>query len=142
MATGHPGNETIDVRGAQQLIFGVGTDIVEVARMEKIFRRHGTRALEKFLAVAERADCQKNPDPARFLAKRFAAKEAFGKALGTGIRGHLTLPSISVRHDPLGKPYLQLSHVVQHQQIANCLSRVDSRVRILMPPPTKLAHCR
>lgn len=95
------------------MIFGIGTDIVDVARMEKIFWRHGARALEKFLAVEERADCQRSSDPARFLAKRFASKEALGKALGTGIRGQLTLPSISVMHDVAGKPYFQLGTAAQ-----------------------------
>ena len=113
------------------MIFGIGTDIVAVSRMEIIFRRHGDRALEKFLALDERADCRQSPDTARFLAKRFAAKEALGKALGTGIRGQLTLPSISVRHDALGKPYFQLDAAAQNllnsRNLAAHLSISDER---------------
>lgn len=86
------------------MIFGIGTDIVAVARMGELYHRHGDRALAKLLAVEERTDFARSTDPARFLAKRFAAKEAFGKALGTGIAAPATLPNIGVIHDALGKP--------------------------------------
>lgn len=86
------------------MIFGVGTDIVAVKRMADYFQRHGERGLEKMLAPAEREACRTSPDPALFLAKRFAAKEAFAKALGTGVRAPATLTAIGVTHDDLGKP--------------------------------------
>lgn len=86
------------------MIFGVGTDIVAVARLGKLFERHGERAADKLLADAERADFARTRDPARFLAKRFAAKEAFGKALGIGVAAPATLHNVAVVHDPLGKP--------------------------------------
>ncbi len=91
------------------MIRGIGTDIVAVARMEALFRRHGERALAKILAPAEREDCRRSPDPARFLAKRFAAKEALGKALGTGIRAPALLPDMSIVHDALGRPGFHLA---------------------------------
>lgn len=86
------------------MIFGIGTDIVAVARMAEYWQRHGERGLEKMLAPAEREACRASPDPGRFLAKRFAAKEALGKAYGTGVRAPLLLPEVSVEHDALGKP--------------------------------------
>ena len=86
------------------MIAGIGTDIVVVARLGTLFERHGERALDKVLAPTERADFEKAKDPARFLAKRFAAKEAFGKALGIGVATPATLPNIAVVHDELGKP--------------------------------------
>ena len=86
------------------MIAGVGTDIVAVARLGKLYARHGERALEKLLAAQERADFDKASDPARFLAKRFAAKEALGKALGIGVATPATLQNIAVVHDQLGKP--------------------------------------
>ena len=87
------------------VIHGIGTDIVAVARMAEFFRRHGERSLEKTLAPTEREACRASRDPARFLAKRFAAKEALGKALGSGVRDPVLLPDIAVEHDALGKPF-------------------------------------
>ena len=87
------------------MIYGIGTDIAEVARFATLYERHGDSALEKMLAPAELAECRNSPWPARFLAKRFAAKEALGKAFGTGVREPLLLPDITVAHDELGKPY-------------------------------------
>jgi holo-[acyl-carrier protein] synthase len=91
------------------MIFGIGTDIVAIARMSDLWQRHGERALERLLAVSERDDCRCATDPGRFLAKRFAAKEALGKALGTGIRAPAQLNAIAISHDAHGKPYFDLA---------------------------------
>ena len=86
------------------MIHGVGTDIAAVARLASLYDRHGERALEKLLAPTEREAFERAADKGRFLAKRFAAKEAFGKALGIGVATPATLPNIAVVHDELGKP--------------------------------------
>jgi len=86
------------------MIFGIGTDIVAISRMAEFWQRHGERGLEKMLAPDEREACKKSSDPGRFLAKRFAAKEALAKACGTGVRAPVLLPAIEVTHDALGKP--------------------------------------
>jgi holo-[acyl-carrier protein] synthase len=86
------------------VIYGIGTDIVAVSRLRGMWERHGDRVLDKLLAPQEMADFTRAADKGRFLAKRFAAKEAFSKALGTGVRPPATLPSIAVIHDELGKP--------------------------------------
>lgn len=91
------------------MIFGVGTDIVVIARMTSMWERHGERALERILAPEERADFRRATDPGRFLAKRFAAKEALAKALGTGIRAPVSLSAIAVAHDIHGKPCFELA---------------------------------
>lgn len=91
------------------MISGVGTDIVNIARLAEMYRRHPERTLTKLLASDERDACLAASDPARFLAKRFAAKEAFAKALGLGVRPPATLPAISIAHDELGKPYFVYS---------------------------------
>ena len=90
------------------MIAGVGTDIAAVARLGQLYARHGERALEKLLAPAEMADFARASDPARFLAKRFAVKEAAAKALGTGIRNGLAFNQFEVFNDELGKPSLRL----------------------------------
>jgi len=111
------------------MIAGVGTDIAAVARLGKLYARHGERALEKLLAAAERADFSKASDPARFLAKRFAAKEAFGKALGIGVSAPATLPNIAVTHDALGKPVFvfapELAQYLAERQLISHLSISD-----------------
>ena len=91
------------------MIYGIGTDIAAVARLTNMHERHGTAAADKLLAPDEMADFEAAADKGRFLAKRFAAKEAFGKALGTGVRAPATLPAIAVVHDELGKPVFRFS---------------------------------
>ncbi len=88
------------------MIFGIGTDIVEYARIEAMWQRHGVRLAERMLSAQELPEFLSHPT-ARFLAKRFAAKEAFAKAAGSGLRHPVSLSRISVTHDGLGKPVLQ-----------------------------------
>lgn len=89
------------------MIHGIGTDIVEYARVEALWARHGRRFAARLLNERELPGLDAHADPARFLAKRFAAKEAFAKAVGSGMRYPVTLQRISVTHDGLGKPVLQ-----------------------------------
>ena len=86
------------------MIFGIGTDILAVRRMADMHARHGDRLARRLLASEELGDYERAPSKARFLAKRFAAKEALGKAMGTGIRAPLTLTAVGVVHDALGRP--------------------------------------
>jgi holo-[acyl-carrier protein] synthase len=86
------------------MILGIGTDIVAVKRMDDMHARHGDRLARRLLAPEEWDDYVRAASKARFLAKRFAAKEALGKAMGTGIRAPLTLASVGVVHDALGRP--------------------------------------
>lgn len=88
------------------MIYGIGTDLIEIARMAEAYQRHGARFLNRLLATVEHAEFAAAADPARFLAKRWAAKEAFAKAVGTGIRPPLSLAGIHVTHDQLGRPGL------------------------------------
>jgi holo-[acyl-carrier protein] synthase len=91
------------------MIYGIGTDIVAVARMARALERHGERFAGRILAATEFAAYRDAVHPARFLAKRFAAKEAAAKALGTGFSNGLSLHDISVVHDAAGKPMLHFS---------------------------------
>lgn len=91
------------------MIFGIGTDIVRVDRMEQNLRRFGDKFALRILSEAEFADYQKTANPAHFLAKRFAAKEATVKAMGTGFANGVQMREISVDHDQAGKPELVVS---------------------------------
>ena len=88
------------------MIYGIGTDIVATRRVSAALEKFGERFAARILAPEERAEFAAHKSPARFLAKRFAAKEAFAKALGTGIRHPATLHNIRIGHDSLGKPTL------------------------------------
>jgi holo-[acyl-carrier protein] synthase len=106
------------------VILGIGTDIVAVARIDAAIERHGIAFAERILSAHELPEYSAHAYPARFLAKRFAAKEAFAKATGLGLRQPVTLQSISIIHDELGKPgfafdeklsvYLQQRGAVRH----------------------------
>jgi holo-[acyl-carrier protein] synthase len=91
------------------MIVGIGTDIVAIKRMQALWQRHGERGIERILAHGEREACRQSAEPARFLAKRFAAKEALGKAVGSGIRAPLVLSAIEIIHDVAGKPEFRLN---------------------------------
>ncbi len=97
------------------MIFGIGTDIVEVARIEASLSQFGHAFAERILTKDELIGFESSQTKARFLAKRFAAKEAFSKAFGTGLRGVVTFQNISVTHDALGKPLLVFSSELQAQ---------------------------
>ena len=95
------------------MIYGIGTDIVEVARIEASITQFGDDFAKRILAQSELASYQGSQIKPRFLAKRFAAKEAFAKALGTGLRAPATFQNIAVSHDELGKPILLLAPELQ-----------------------------
>jgi holo-[acyl-carrier protein] synthase len=95
------------------MIFGIGTDIVELSRIESMRARYGARLAERLLSRHELSDYHASPDGARFLAKRFAAKEAFAKAVGSGLRVPVSLRRISVTHDGLGKPVLRFDEALR-----------------------------
>ncbi len=91
------------------MIVGIGTDIVRVARLEAGLARFGVRYAERILDGVEMDEFEAAARKAHFLAKRFAAKEAAAKALGTGFRGAFGLRDIRVAHDALGCPQLVLN---------------------------------
>ncbi|SHO57121.1 holo-ACP synthase [Vibrio quintilis] len=90
-------------------VTGFGTDIVEIDRIKQVVSRAGDSFARRILTDAEMLDYEKSKSPERFLAKRFAAKEAASKALGTGIARGVTFHDFTVSHDDLGKPVLNLS---------------------------------
>jgi holo-[acyl-carrier protein] synthase len=91
------------------VIFGIGTDIVRVARMQRDIERFGEKFAERILTEAELTEYRQSAQRAHFLAKRFAAKEAAAKALGTGFSHGVQLRQIAVAHDVNGKPLLEFS---------------------------------
>ena len=85
-------------------IFGIGTDIVNINRLDKSLKIYGKAFKKRVFSVKEINYCEKKNNASSFYAKRFAAKEAFTKALGTGIRNGIELKNIEVSNDIYGKP--------------------------------------
>jgi holo-[acyl-carrier protein] synthase len=88
------------------VIYGVGTDVVEIGRIAQALERHGERFAQRILCPPELERFARHRLPAAYLAKRFAAKEAFTKALGTGIRAPANWHGVWVENLPSGKPQL------------------------------------
>ena len=106
------------------MIYGIGTDIVEVKRIREALNKYGIALANKILTSQELLTYKKTEAKENFLAKRFAAKEAFAKALGTGMRSPVNFKSIEVIHDSLGKPKIKtirkLSQLVKSHNIKHC----------------------
>jgi len=89
-------------------IFGIGTDIVNIKRMDLTLKKHGSNFKNKIFSKNEILYCEKKNNSSAFYAKRFAAKEAFTKALGTGIKRGVSLKNIQVKNNAHGKPSIML----------------------------------
>ncbi len=92
-------------------IFGVGIDIVEVERIKKIHQKYGEKFARKILSNNELKNFLKDKNKIHFLAKRFAAKEAVGKALGVGIKNGSILKNIEIKNDINGKPFVNINDI-------------------------------
>ncbi|MDY6954708.1 MAG: holo-ACP synthase [Thermodesulfobacteriota bacterium] len=90
------------------MIYGIGTDIVQISRIEKAMQRWGDRFLQRVFTDAEIAYCRQKVTPAARFALRFAAKEAFVKALGLGVSQGLSLNHVEVVKTSRGAPELDL----------------------------------
>ena len=106
------------------MIYGIGTDIVEVKRIRESLSKYGIALAKKILTSQELLIYNRTEGKENFLAKRFAAKEAFAKALGTGMRFPVNFKSIEVFHDLLGKPKIKtipkLTSLVKSHNIKHC----------------------
>lgn len=97
------------------MIYGIGTDIVHIERMNNNLEKYGDKFARRILTESEFNEFKNKSksNQSNFLAKRFAAKEATAKAMGTGFSCGLSLHHIGVNHDAAGKPLLEFSHVAE-----------------------------
>jgi holo-[acyl-carrier protein] synthase len=139
------------------MIHGIGTDIVMVGRVEDLLARYGERFARRVLGPDELAEFRRRAGrgqhgagyAARYLAKRFAAKEAFSKALGLGLRAPMTLLSLQVLNDRRGKPvplarqalepYLRERGLVAHVSLSDEKESVVAFVVIEEDPASRAA---
>jgi holo-[acyl-carrier protein] synthase len=86
------------------MIYGIGIDVIEPQRVARLLEKYGERFVRRVLTQREWQDYARSANPVLFVANRFAAKEAFSKAMGTGFRYPVTLQCISVVQNRRGKP--------------------------------------
>lgn len=95
------------------MIIGIGSDIIDITRIEKVIGRHGDRFIDRIFTDTERAKAERRSSMAKMVwatyAKRFAAKEACSKALGTGIRSGVFWRDMEVVNLPSGRPTMRLT---------------------------------
>ena len=91
------------------MILGIGSDLTDVRRIEKVIARHGERFITRIFTEQERARAERKKNRIETYAKRFAAKEACAKALGTGMRGGVWWRDMGVVNLPSGRPTMQLT---------------------------------
>ena len=91
------------------MILGIGSDLTDVRRIEKVIARHGERFITRIFTEEERARAERKKNRMETYAKRFAAKEACAKALGTGMRGGVWWRDMGVVNLPSGRPTMQLT---------------------------------
>jgi holo-[acyl-carrier protein] synthase len=104
------------------MILGVGSDLVDVRRIEQVIARHGDRFLLRVFTEAERAKADRRATRIETYAKRFAAKEACAKALGTGFRDGVFWRDLGVVNLPSGRPTMKLT------------GGALERLRVITPP--------
>ena len=92
------------------MTLAIGTDIVEIARIAEILERQGERFVDRILSPSEKLQYQSHSDGVAFVAKRFAAKEAIAKALGTGIGRGVSFQDMVISNDENGAPLAELSN--------------------------------
>jgi holo-[acyl-carrier protein] synthase len=91
------------------MILGIGSDLVDIQRIERVLERHGDRFLNRIFTETERARAERRADRVETYAKRFAAKEACAKALGTGLRRGVFWRDMGVVNLPSGRPTMRLT---------------------------------
>lgn len=106
------------------MIIGTGIDTVEVARFQRFLDDGNQALLDRLFSAAEQDYCKPKKQAASCLAARFAAKEAFVKALGTGLRDGIGWTEITVVNDALGKPSLELRGIAREKLLVTGASRV------------------
>ena len=110
------------------MIFGIGTDLVQVERIEATWKRFGGHFADRLLMPEERALFDAARRPVRFLAMRFAAKEAISKALGTGVRNGVWIRDFGVLQNAWGRPEVIFS--ARGRALANRLGAGEGHVSL------------
>ena len=110
------------------MIFGIGVDVLEAARVKRTFERFGERFVAHLLMPEERVQLARTQRPERFLAMRFAAKEAIVKAMGTGFAHGMWIRDVGVVQNDWGKPEVVFS--ARGERVRRALGVGDAHVTL------------
>jgi len=122
------------------MILGIGSDICDVRRIAKVIERHGDRFIDRIFTPAERAKAERRRNRFETYAKRFAAKEACAKALGTGLRAGVWWRDIGVVNLPGGRPTLELTGGAKRRLDALTPAGYQARIDLTMTDEGPMAQ--
>ena len=122
------------------MIIGIGSDLCDVRRIERVIARHGDRFLERIFTATERAKAERRRTRVETYAKRFAAKEACAKALGTGFRGGVFWRDLGVVNLSSGRPTMQLTGGALDRLNAITPPNHEARIDVTITDEGSMAH--
>jgi len=122
------------------MIIGIGSDITDVRRIAKVLDRHGERFIDRIFTPIERAKAEKRRNRVETYAKRFAAKEACAKALGTGLRAGVWWRDMGVVNLPSGRPTLELTGGAKRRLDAITPAGYEARIDLTITDEGPMAH--
>ena len=122
------------------MILGIGSDLVDVRRIESVLARHGERFLTRIFTDVERAKAEGRANRIETYAKRFAAKEACAKALGTGFRAGVFFRDMGVVNRPSGQPTMLLTGGAQMRLRAITPDGYDARIDVTITDEGPMAQ--
>jgi holo-[acyl-carrier protein] synthase len=122
------------------MILGIGSDITDVRRIAKVIERHGDRFLDRVFTATERARAEKRHNRAETYAKRFAAKEACAKALGTGLRAGVWWRDMGVVNLASGRPTMELTGGARRRLKAITPKGYEARIDLTITDEGPMAH--
>jgi holo-[acyl-carrier protein] synthase len=122
------------------MILGIGSDICDARRIAKVIERHGDRFIDRIFTPAERAKAERRRNRFETYAKRFAAKEACAKALGTGLRAGVWWRDIGVVNLPGGRPTLELTGGARRRLDALTPAGYQARIDLTMTDEGPMAQ--
>ena len=122
------------------MILGIGSDITDVRRIAKVIERHGDRFLDRVFTLHDRARAEKRRNRIETYAKRFAAKEACAKALGTGLRAGVWWRDMGVVNEPSGRPGMELTGGAKRRLQAITPAGYEVRIDLTITDEGSTAH--
>lgn len=122
------------------MILGIGSDIADVRRVAKVIERHGDRFIDRIFTPTERARADRRRNRAETYAKRFAAKEACAKALGTGLRAGVWWRDMGVVNLASGRPTMELTGGAKRRLDAITPPGYEARIDLTITDEGPMAH--